>query len=499
MSRRPEPLLAALLLLPAAVAAQEAPSKGLDARLGMSLLVSDNLGGAPGFEDAGAVLTLSPGLGYRLRSGGAVADIDYTANLLIPMRVSTPMRRLQNDLRGSARVSDADSGLALQLRADIGQQTQSVLGPQRGSGDYSQRNRAEVMRLQLEPSWQRRLAGVAELQLSHSAQFSNTRQSVVGDSSQQISSAALRGLARGPLNWGMDLQRSETRIRQGRDTFFELARASLSWQPDVDWQFGLSGGRERSDVLLAGEREQSIYGASMRWQPGPRTVVAGSFEERVAGRTHAIELQHRFARSSFSYNDLRSVTQPGSLGAVGAQTNFDLLFAQFASIEPDPDRRADLVRSLLQQQGLDPNAQTTLGLIAGRSALTRTRSLGAAYSFLRSTLTLSVSRTDSERLGAAGDAQDDFALTPNIQTRGISLSWAHRLTPISGISLIGQVQRNEGAAGIGESTLKSATLAWTTRFGPRTQGSLSLRVSRFASTVNPYDENALLASLNHQF
>lgn len=501
MRRSPESALLCLAtLIPLAAAAQTAPGTGLSLRGDATLIVSDNLGGGTGVEDAGVMLSVTPGLGYRLRTGSSLLDLEYTPTFLQPFRVSTPVNRVQHVLRSTLRSELADSGLSLVARGDVTQQTRSAFGSQQSATGLVLGNQLEVYSAQVEPAWTARLGSLAEARLSHSLQVSNTRRSALGDSTQRRSTLALSDTTPGALGWSFQLQRSETDPKQSRSTFSDVARLSLNWQPDADWRLGLSGGRERSDQLQGDVRSRSIVGASVRWLPGPRTQMGLSGEQRVAGRTHDFDIQHRFVRSAFSYRDSRNISAPGVTGASGSQSNYDLLFAQLASIEPDPVRRDELVRTQLQQRGLDADAIATQGFLSGRSTLTRSRTLGVSYSLVRSTLTATLSRSDSERLGAAGDAQDDFALTRGIATQGASLSLSHQLTPISGVSLQGRYQRNEGdAGGLSASTLKSLSLSWTTRLGQRSSGSLSLRKTSFNSARNPYAENALLASLNHQF
>ena len=269
MRRRPDPALLGLLsLLPLAAAAQTAPANGLSLRADATVIVSDNLGAGVVGEDAGVILSFSPGVGYRLRTGSSLLDVDYAPTLLQPIKATVPVNRVQHALRSSLRAEWGDSGLSLLARGDISQQTRSAFSGQQSATGLAVGDQLELYSAQVEPAWTARIAGMVEARLSHATQMSNTRRSVLGDSTQRRSTAALAGLGGGPLGWGFELQRSESKPKQGRETFSDVARLNLTWQPDVDWRLGLSGGRERSDQLGVDERSRTIYGASVRWQPG---------------------------------------------------------------------------------------------------------------------------------------------------------------------------------------------------------------------------------------
>ena len=65
----------------------------------------------------------------------------------------------------------------------------------------------------------------------------------------------------------------------------------------------------------------------------------------VYGNTYAVNFEQRFARTVWRYSDSRAATNT-SLGALGTQTNYELFYLQFASIEPDPVKRDLLVAAV---------------------------------------------------------------------------------------------------------------------------------------------------------
>ena len=109
----------------------------------------------------------------------------------------------------------------------------------------------------------------------------------------------------------------------------------------------------------------ATYGAGAVWTPSPRTSLTANFDERSFGRTHNLSFEHRTALTTWRISDSRSVsTVNGENGAGSRGTAYNLLFAQFASIEPDPVKRTDLVNSALLRSGINPTAGSDRHLIS---------------------------------------------------------------------------------------------------------------------------------------
>lgn len=473
----------------------------MQGRLGTSLVISDNLATGAA-RDRGALLSVSPGLNMSTRGAQVQGNLDYALTAIAPWRVNDRPDGLQHSLSASLRVAPRESGFSLNAQAGIGRQSQSAFGVQRPGGSGASntlQNQAEVYSLGLVPSWQTRLGSLATLTLTHRVNATNTRDSLVGDSLTQDNSVLLSGVRRGALGWGLRIADTRNKPRVGRDTRTESAVANLSWQPDVDWQFGLNGGYERSNLQDQQTRDGATYGASASWRPTPRTSLLASTDRRVFGDTHSLSLEHRFTRATLRISESRNISAPGVVGSIGARTHYELLFAQLAAIEPDPDLRDALVRAQLQAQGLDPNGIATNGFISSRPSLTSQRQLSGTWQTVRSTWSLSASRSVSTRFGTALDGFDDFADSSRLTSSAASLSASYRLTPVAGLSAVLQWQRNEGDRADQRTELQSATLSWNTRLGQRQQLSAALRHSNFDSLQQPYEENALVLTFNQQF
>lgn len=505
--RAPADRLAIALLAVAASGAVQAQGSASSAplrvqgQLGSSVVVSDDLSASAG-RDRGVLLMLSPGLQLTARGPQLQASVDYSLNAIRGLRVNEQPDELQHSLNARLRFGTGAPGFSLGAQAGIGRQALSAFGVQRpvGSGVTGfDQNQSEVYNLSVLPAWQMRLGEWATMTLSHRTSATNTKRSIVGDSVAQENSLALAQLNPGRLAWSFSVSDSSTRPRKARETRVQYGFLGLQWRPDVDWQLGVTGGYERSDLRQPERQSGATYGLNASWRPTPRTAISLNADDRVFGRTHALSLDHRFARASIRLSESRSLNAPGVTAAIGARTNYELLFAQMAAIEPDPVLRDLLVRAQLQQLGLSPDAIATNGFISSRPTLSRQSLIAGTWQTLRSTWSLSASRNRTTRFGAALDGFDDLAGSSLLLTRGLVLSASYRLTPLSGLSAVLQLQRNSGDRPELATEMKSASLSWTSRLGERQQLSLTLRHTNFESLQQPYEENALVLTYNQQF
>ncbi|HSV52385.1 MAG TPA: hypothetical protein VLJ57_09730, partial [Burkholderiaceae bacterium] len=91
------------------------------------------------------------------------------------------------------------------------------------------------------------------------------------------------------------------------------------------------------------------------------------------------------------------------------------------------------------------------------------------------------------------------SLSPVVQQRSFTASYAHRLTPQTSLNVIATHQRTNGATGLQGSTLKSYNVSVSSRLGLKVTGSVGARHVTFSGSAAPYTENAVTGSLNVQF
>lgn len=477
------------------------PSNSLLWRATSTVYVSDNIGNNDSTQgkDAGALLRVGPGVAWQRSTAGLQASVDYS--LFAQRYVKSPQigSDLQHALRAGLRADLLPNRLSVEAQASISQQNRSAFEVQQAAGNFGNANSNEVASLGLAPRWRSRLGGDVELEASHQMTATRVKDSVTGDGLSQTTSVGVRNATRQRLGWSSQLVRQVNAPKASRRTESVQARLGLNWVPDVDWSASAFAGQERSDFASQSQTSGAIYGATLNWNPSPRTRATLGGEHRVFANLYTASVDHRFSRAAIRLSDSRSVNQPGLVGGLNNASNYDLLFAQLAGQEPDVIRRDALVRSTLQSQGLDPNARAANGFLAGQATVARQQQLAMAYQFVRTTFGAALSRTRTSRLDPASTAVDDLSNSAFVNTQAVALNAGYRLTPQSALSLTGSWQENKGDSSGLRTELRSLSLTWSARLGQRTQLQLTARHNDFASTLRPYVENAVLGTLQQQF
>ena len=259
-------------------------------------------------------------------------------------------------------------------------------------------------------------------------------------------------------------------------------------------------GRESNDYAAPNNGSALTWGWSAAWRPSERTTLDLAQDRRFFGRSHSVRFEHRMSRSVWTFSDTQDIsTNASATGAAGQRTVFDLLFIQFASIAPDPVLRTALVDAYLLNNGQTRATLANGGILTSGASVQRDQRLSFAVLGVRTTLLLSAFQTNTQGLDGAGPVSGDLAKGNSVRQNGQSVNLSHRLTPISAISADFTRTHVTSAAGGQGTDLRSLTATWSTRFGARLDGSLSLRRAVFEAAVNPYSENALIANLRVQF
>ena len=127
-----------------------------------------------------------------------------------------------------------------------------------------------------------------------------------------------------------------------------------------------------------------------------RTTFTAERESRAFGNSYSMTFEHRLPSSVVRYADRRDASTGQSLqGSPG--TNYDLLFNQFASIQPDPAKRAQQVNEFLTSNGISPTAPIAGSALPSAALDQRQQELSFAWLGLRDTVTLSAARSEEKR------------------------------------------------------------------------------------------------------
>ncbi|MDP3086379.1 MAG: TIGR03016 family PEP-CTERM system-associated outer membrane protein [Rubrivivax sp.] len=501
---RPEllPLCAALALVSTSAWSQTAVAgRGFTftPTLSLSQVLTDNRNLDSVGKSSEAITQISPGLRLSSRSGRVQGTLDYSLNALVYARGSGS-NAIQHALNSSAAAELVENRVFVDGRATISQQTISAFGAQSGQNNAAvNANRSEVVTLGLSPSVRGRLAGVVdyEARLSYAGTRSGSTQAA--DSSNLSGLVRLSG-GRGQFGWSADASRQVSDFNAGRRTEQDRIGAGATYRPDPELRFSARLAQESTDVISSERRDTTSWGWGVDWTPSQRTLVGLQSDRRYFGNSHGLTLQHRLARSIWRYTDSRNASS--STGVAGAPlTQYDLFFVQFASLEPDPTRREQLVRSFLLSNGLDANATVSGGFLSSALSVQRSQNLSMALTGQRQTVTLAAFRTATRRLDSISGVSDDLSQVDSLQQTGYSLSLAHRLTPTSSISLLASNQKTTGRGGSNPAgnEQRSLNLAWSSQIAARANLTVGARHIEFDSATKPYNESALTATLSLRF
>lgn len=466
---------------------------------GVTETITDNLRLSESARRKEAVTALSVGVRLGSRAGRVRGELDYSVNEYLYARGSESSKH-QNNLSANGQAELVDGHVYLDASASIGQQSISAFGTQSTDGALVNANRTEVRTYRLSPYARGLLSDIAtyEARLGYSA--SSSSGTTAGDSTNSSASLSLASASSGSiLGWNATLSHTRSSYSAGTDSYDSLATAGLVLTVMPELRFTASAGRERSDAVgSVSDQSSDFWSLRADITPTERTKLSLQRGHRYFGDTYLVSAEHRFRRSLWRFSSSDDLTGSTATGT-GYTTAYDLLYAQLAATVPDPATRAALVTATLNSSGISPTSVVATSFLT--NALTRVRrtELSTSIQGPRSTLTLTAFGSESRRVDAAATTGDDLDSAAQIRQAGANVSWSHRLTPLSALTLTGNWQRNTGSTQSQHTTLRSLLLSWSATLSPRLSGSLSARHVSFGSTTGPYRENAAIGSLSLQF
>jgi uncharacterized protein (PEP-CTERM system associated) len=117
----------------------------------------------------------------------------------------------------------------------------------------------------------------------------------------------------------------------------------------------------------------------------------------------------------------------------------------------------------------------------------------------RDTVTILASRSESSRLDTVSTAIDDLSNASLVRQTGLSINYAHKLTPQSALNLTLATQNSSNSVALSDTTSKTLNVGLSTVLGRRTTAAATARRVVFESAASPYNETALTGTLNVQF
>ena len=494
--------VATVALLSAAIVPPAVGQRALaiEPNAAVSQTLTDNYlltGAAP----AGDLVTrLSAGVGLRSQAGLLRGYLDYSLSSLVYARHSD-RNEFQNALRSNLTADLLEGRARLVVDAGISQAAISAFGAQPGAGGLSNANSTELRTLRITPTFQGplgpglRYSGSLGYSISEA---SNTRN---GDSNASNLGLTITPAAPGRLSWALDGTQSRSDYKLGRSTESDRVSGQLNLRLDeLDLRLNANTGIELSNLATVGRQRNQTWGIGAAWEPSPRIRLAGDLEHRFFGQSHNLSLEYRTPLTIWRLSDARSVsTGDAQAGFNGRGTAYDLFFAQFASVEPDPLKRADLVNAFLRNNGIDPVAITNPGFLRSSATLDDRQSLSVAYRGVRSTVVVTANRSRTRRLDTVSSANDDLAHAGEVRLSSVALDVSHRLTPLASVSLLLSAQQGRGTLALQDNRQRQMSLTYSTRLTPQSTLSAGGRRSMYQTGLSAYAESAVFASYGIRF
>lgn len=449
-------------------------------------------------SDNDFVTRLSPGIQIASRSGRVRGTLDYRLDAVHHTGRTSGEPNIQNQLNAIGTAEVIESRLFVDASANIAQNAASPYGVQTFDSTSSNPNRIELATVRVAPRLVGSLGNTVVYNVVLNAEATNGRHSIAADSTTRGALVSLGSSSSGSvLGWSGQASTQTTDFRAGRATRSDRYFLSLNARPDVDWFTAVRVGQESTDVPGVNSQSYNNYGADLRWAPSPRTTASASYDKRYFGAGYNVLLEHRFKRSALRFTAIRDAGDDNANGTgVGQPVSlYALLYAQFATIQPDPALRDLLVRDFLRAQGLDPSLIVGGGFVNSLVTLQQREDLAYTYTGVRDTFTLQAFSSRSQALDRVSNAGNNS----NVKQMGFTSTLSHRLTATASASLTAADLRTL-SNGVQDATeLRTLVLGVSEQLTRMITGALSLRYSDFDSTASPYRESAITASVAVRF
>ena len=455
-----------------------------------------------GFSGGEFVTILTPAVRLSGRLGAVDGSFDYALSAVHyskKSQASGVVSNAQNGLNTAFTFTAIENFAFVDVGATIGQQSVSPFGQQTvDNTTQANPNRTEVSTLSVTPYLRGGIDGVMNVEARLAATRTDVRSSNLSDSNSTTGSVTLSSPSSGSVfGWSVSGVKQRVDFRAGRTTQSDRLLATLTARPIYDLQLFVSGGRESTDVVsTSGSRSSNTWGWGARWTPTDRTNISYGQEQRFFGRSHTVAFEHRMPRSVWRYADTRDATGGGDPNGVGRPlTLYDLYFAQFASVQPDPVQREQLVLAFLRGIGANPSDAVNGGLLTNAVTLQRRQDLSLALLGQRNFVNLQAFSTDSRTLDAAASGPT----SEPVVLRGYTGTWSYRLSPTASLNLLGSQQKTLSTATRRGNDLKAVSLNLISQATRTASTSLSARYAVFDSDTNAYREISIAASVRFQF
>lgn len=511
---RPEPLLRnsphvrparmlrclVLALASCAVLPASAQQVRIEPFVSGSLTWTDNVDADSSGGGSGLIAEIAPGISIARESG----RIQGRLNASLRNQVSLSGNKGDTtflSLLGRGEVEAVEDLFFIDVEASISRDNNSVFGGRSRGDTLSTDSEDEIRTFGLAPRLELRFGDTAAM-LAYRARWLDSGGELGSQRVGQWLANADNATAFGYFGWGANYSRTDTDYGSSgtTDVSQEEARGILYANVSPQLRLAMIAGYESNDYAVRRGESGSITGVGFDWRPNERTIVSGVSEKRIFGRGYDFQIKHRRARSSWELGWSRDISS--SLQTFDSLLNLPGLSSRYGGLlsgELDPVIREQLEREL-QALGVTI-AELNETVVSNSYFLDRRLNAGFSLIGVRNVLSVSLYRSDRERLGETGfvTVQDDFSIYERIREKSALVSLSHRLSAASAITatLVRSNARGEGGSAA-ETRRTLFSLGLTTRLGPRTTAGLSYRYQK-SSGSDDFTENAIIANVAMRF
>jgi uncharacterized protein (PEP-CTERM system associated) len=457
-----------------------------------------------GKERSDWIASVRPQLTVARRGAGFEFDLSAAATFL-GYANGTQDSGILPDVRASLKSALVERWLYVDAQALVRQSEVDPFGTR--AEDTVGGNRRTESTYRLSPYIEREFAPNTTLLARHDLSTTNNG---AGLGERLTSNYTLVRVERKPVPFGAsaELSRLSNKTSGDSDSDFTLDTARLRATVLLFEQLELGAlvGRDRSDYLLS-KHSDSLYGASIKWSPGPRTDFSAVLEHRFFGQAGTLSLQHRTPFMAFSVLLSRQpVSSSASLGVVGQGGDVrSFLDAILTTRYPDPVARSGVVDGIVNSRGLDTRTSGAIDLVADYPQLQTVARAGWTLLGSRNTASVIVYSQTNRQLTRDDDPFPSVGPAfADTRQRGANFQFNHRLTPqLSADALVRWSKVTGLAAREGESTdERSYRVSLMQALSPRTGVSAGLQYNRFTTTAagqQSYDATLAFVGMSHRF
>jgi uncharacterized protein (PEP-CTERM system associated) len=477
-----------------------AESWKIDPELSLAETYSTNMTLTAGPHLQGWISDIAPALRITGTGGRIKANLDYRLDNL-HYAGHPELERNQNTLASDATVEAIEKWLFIDAGATIQQRKASPFSAASVGTNNATSAQSETRTANVSPYIRGQFSDIAAYQMRINALESQSSDATLASTHATQVTGALKNASSGAkIGWSMNADAAKIENSIIGDRFDGRLSGRLTFAIVPQFHLSFSDGIEKTNYAGNGLQSWETPGLGLEWSPSPRTQAAVQGEKRFFGTAHTLLLNHRTAWTNWRYTDTKDASALATtLAGSGQGAISDMMSDLLTASIPDPATREAAVRARFDRATA---AQVGPAAVqSSRISINHTQELSIALLGIRNTITLSLHQLDQEAIGNVTGVADSFALSSNLRQQGGSLSWQHRLSPLTTFSYTAGRQHSAGLSVANldsEQRSHAANVAY--RLAPQTYASMGARKVSYESTLNGrFREYAALFALTHRF